>query len=252
MGHDPIRMGAVLLGLAVSASGAVAQTPAPEEFGTADESVTILSCRSFQSEDGGVGTGQDLRWSTDGGWLSAPLDFLPNGIRITRITYYFTDIDPNANLEFMFCMSRFDADSGAQLANACVIEGNTAGVDGDSYIVVATNRDILYRRDLDGNGTTDIETYDLRAHTPSASFHTAIRAVEVRWKRRVSSAPQAATFNDVPTNHLFFQFVEALADSGITAGCGGGNYCPDQPLTRGQMAVFLAKALGLHWPWNAH
>jgi hypothetical protein len=52
----------------------------------------------------------------------------------------------------------------------------------------------------------------------------------------------------VPTNHPFFQFVEALAASGITAGCGNGNFCPDAPLTRGQMAVFLSKALGLHWP----
>jgi hypothetical protein len=34
----------------------------------------------------------------------------------------------------------------------------------------------------------------------------------------------------------------------VTGGCGNGNYCPDAPLTRGQMAVFLAKALGLHWP----
>ncbi len=48
--------------------------------------------------------------------------------------------------------------------------------------------------------------------------------------------------------HPFFQFIEALYASGITAGCGGGNYCPDSPLTRGQMAVFLAKALGLQWP----
>jgi hypothetical protein len=52
----------------------------------------------------------------------------------------------------------------------------------------------------------------------------------------------------VPTNHPFFQFVEALAASGITAGCGNGNFCPDAPLTRGQIAVFLSKALGLHWP----
>ncbi len=51
----------------------------------------------------------------------------------------------------------------------------------------------------------------------------------------------------MPTSHPFFQFVEALAGSGITAGCGGGNYCPDNSLTRGQMAVFLAKALGLDW-----
>ena len=55
-------------------------------------------------------------------------------------------------------------------------------------------------------------------------------------------------FNDMPVGHPLRDFVEALAGSGITGGCGGGNYCPDAPLTRGQMAVFLAVALGLHWP----
>ena len=29
---------------------------------------------------------------------------------------------------------------------------------------------------------------------------------------------------------------------GITAGCGGGNFCPAAPVTRAQMAVFLLKA----------
>ena len=32
----------------------------------------------------------------------------------------------------------------------------------------------------------------------------------------------------------------------VLAGCGGGDFCPDNPVTRAQMAVFLAKALGLH------
>jgi hypothetical protein len=39
-------------------------------------------------------------------------------------------------------------------------------------------------------------------------------------------------------------FIEELAASGITAGCGAGNYCPDVPLTRAQMAVFIETALG--------
>jgi hypothetical protein len=74
--------------------------------------------------------------------------------------------------------------------------------------------------------------------------------VEVWWKRSVSPAPGAASFNDVPTDHPFFQFIEALKASGITGGCSASPplYCPDNPVTRGQMAVFLAKALGLHWP----
>ena len=76
----------------------------------------------------------------------------------------------------------------------------------------------------------------------------SLAGATVYYKLQVSPAPATATFGDVPTNHLFFQFIEALAASGITGGCGGGNYCPDAPLTRGQMAVFLAKALGLQWP----
>ena len=70
----------------------------------------------------------------------------------------------------------------------------------------------------------------------------------IGYRLQVSPAPGSATFGDVPVSHPFFQFVEALAASGITGGCGSGNYCPDAPLTRGQMAVFLSKALGLQWP----
>jgi len=76
----------------------------------------------------------------------------------------------------------------------------------------------------------------------------AISAVRIGYVLSVSPAPGGgASFSDVPPDHPFFQFVEALAASGITGGCGGGKYCPDAPLTRGQMAVFLAKALGLSW-----
>ena len=71
--------------------------------------------------------------------------------------------------------------------------------------------------------------------------------MRVFYKLSVSPAPATATFGDVPTSHPFFQFIEALVKSGITAGCGGGNYCPDAALTRGQMAVFLSKGLGLHF-----
>ena len=40
--------------------------------------------------------------------------------------------------------------------------------------------------------------------------------VEVWWHRTVSPPPATASFNDVPTSHPFFQFVEALKASGIT------------------------------------
>ncbi|HTR01559.1 MAG TPA: S-layer homology domain-containing protein [Thermoanaerobaculia bacterium] len=76
----------------------------------------------------------------------------------------------------------------------------------------------------------------------------AIQGIRLDYKLQVSAAPGSPTFLDVPTNHPFFQFIEALAASGITGGCGSGNYCPDNFVTRGQMAVFLSKALGLSFP----
>ncbi len=75
-----------------------------------------------------------------------------------------------------------------------------------------------------------------------------LNSIRLFYRLQVSPAPSTATFSDVPVGNPLHRFVEALAASGITGGCGSGNYCPDAPLTRGQMAVFLAAALGLHFP----
>ncbi|PKN93175.1 MAG: hypothetical protein CVU44_12160 [Chloroflexi bacterium HGW-Chloroflexi-6] len=49
-------------------------------------------------------------------------------------------------------------------------------------------------------------------------------------------------FGDVPATHWAAAWIEQLANDGITSGCGTGSYCPDQPVTRAQMAIFLLKA----------
>src|SRR5688500_12237661 len=54
---------------------------------------------------------------------------------------------------------------------------------------------------------------------------------------RVASAGHS--FADVPNSSPWHNFVDWLVNRNITAGCGGGNYCPDDPITRGQMAVFM-------------
>ncbi len=71
--------------------------------------------------------------------------------------------------------------------------------------------------------------------------------VSLGYKLQVSPAPETPTFGDVPTSNPFFQYIEALVAAGITGGCGSGLFCPNSPVTRGQMAVFLSKALGLQW-----
>ena len=54
---------------------------------------------------------------------------------------------------------------------------------------------------------------------------------------------QAQVFNDVPPGYWAESFIQTLAESGITAGCGNGNYCPDDVVTRAQMAVFLERGM---------
>jgi hypothetical protein len=49
-------------------------------------------------------------------------------------------------------------------------------------------------------------------------------------------------FGDVPTNHFAAAWIKQLAAERITSGCGNGNYCPDAPVTRAQMAIFLLRA----------
>ncbi len=77
------------------------------------------------------------------------------------------------------------------------------------------------------------------------TFYTAAR---VRYQLQVNNPPATPDFNDVPTSHPFYREIEAIFQAGITSGCGGGNFCPNNPLTRAQAAAFLAKALGLYWP----
>jgi len=61
-----------------------------------------------------------------------------------------------------------------------------------------------------------------------------------------------ATFTDVPPQHLFFKEIEWLAASEITKGCSSTAFCPDEAVTRGQMAAFLTRALKLTAPSGAN
>jgi hypothetical protein len=52
-------------------------------------------------------------------------------------------------------------------------------------------------------------------------------------------------FEDVPPGYWAAAWIKQLVAEGITAGCGNGDYCPESPVTRAQMAVFLVKTFNL-------
>lgn len=66
------------------------------------------------------------------------------------------------------------------------------------------------------------------------------------WPEGPPRRSETDIFGDIPERHPHAAAIYALAGSGITMGCGGGsNFCPRGTLTRGQMASFLMRSMGL-------
>ncbi|MET0619869.1 MAG: S-layer homology domain-containing protein [Thermoanaerobaculia bacterium] len=258
----PPRVGPVVLWLAFSA-GVLAQAPAPQSGYGDDLQVAVVPFNRFELIGDGDVAGsccqQGLpgeRWplGSNGGILVADIDpgAVPNGADLEQISFYVRDDDSGANLNFSgrLCRTWVDAIDGANIDGDCPFLVSTFGAPGQTVIGGDPDLQVRYQYDVDGDGVEEAVSYILWAAFPDVpAGDIRLHAARLLYRRQVSPAPAVATFSDVPTSHPFFQYIEALSASGITAGCGTGIYCPDSPLTRGQMAVFLAKALGLHWPW---
>ncbi len=94
-----------------------------------------------------------------------------------------------------------------------------------------------------GNGTIMSYCHLLGWSYVSFEFHQ--RCIDEQLMPEINSAAcltEASTFLDVPPSHQFYEFVETLAANGVTGGCAPNYYCPNNPVTRAQMAVFLLKA----------
>jgi hypothetical protein len=71
-----------------------------------------------------------------------------------------------------------------------------------------------------------------------ATFHDALSTGAAKtWKLHVGES-----FTDVPPSHPFYRFVETILHNRMTAGCSATTFCPGDPVTRAQAAIFLLKA----------
>ncbi|HEY3204996.1 MAG TPA: S-layer homology domain-containing protein [Thermoanaerobaculia bacterium] len=161
---------------------------------------------------------------------------LPSGAKLLRV--YVEDCVNTSNSVYGWiysCLSYGDGCSvllAISTAPGCGYD--TEDVSGSGYVV-----------DNSPSGNYLVILLATTATDGSDSF----AGVSVEYQLQVSPAPGSATFNDVPTSDFAFQYIEALAASGITGGCQVSPplYCPDNFVTRRQMAIFIAKALGLHF-----
>ena len=87
---------------------------------------------------------------------------------------------------------------------------------------------------------------DPQNYCPAAAVTRAQMAVFIVRALGVLNPPPPASqrFQDVPPSNFAYAFIEELARRGITLGCTANNFCPDDPVTREQMAAFIVRALG--------
>jgi hypothetical protein len=219
---------------------------APDDYGTTETNYYYVSAEEFQArtqtiqwEDAGAGGAWFVN-GTSTGSVCANVR-LPSGVLITGMAIVYEDSDADDGLEVALYRQWWG--SGFYDSEMISPFWVSSGAPGIERTIVDINPDHTVEY---GASPFSFQSYRLVAWL-DASYDVKLRGVVIYWNRQISPAPASATFADVPLGAFGFKHVEALAASGITAGCGGGNFCPNQPLTRVQMAVFLAKALGLHW-----
>lgn len=80
---------------------------------------------------------------------------------------------------------------------------------------------------------------------PVSRAQMAVFLLRAKYGSSYSPPPATGDFADVPTSYWAASWIEQLTAEGITSGCGSGNYCPEQLVSRAQMAVFLVRTFGL-------
>ena len=246
--YNKLYLGPARKRVAASITDGQSKTASKSLFGVADTSTTTIAGISFQPRTQATTFTRD---STEGDFTCPNAEgtdeyiaqvSLPSGALVTSIRAYGSDTSAADDANYFLVAS---CDAGASPVETTVATASvTTGFPGGRYTVNSSavshtvdNSDCIYfvRADM-SEGTCD-----------GANL---VHQVLIRWKRQISPDPGTTTFTDVPLAHPFHREIEALVASGITGGCGGSNYCPDATLTRGQMAAFLSRALGLHWESN--
>ena len=229
------------------ADAAMRLSGAPDQFGIACCQITQIPASSFVTRN------STTAWSyASNGYIYATTNpigdqiafwatvTLPSGVAIHYLDLWYNDTD--AVNDVSATIRVYTGVSSPSFFDVVGVSSNGAsggpGYSFSTFITHTVDNDALL-----AGGQYTVIIFLPASPTSALQF----KAVDIWWSRQISPAPGSQTFNDVAPGDFGFQHIEALNASGITGGCGGGNFCPTANLTRAQMAVFLAKALGLYW-----
>jgi hypothetical protein len=228
---------------AARATPARGQTRRRPDWGTKDRILTHIPFSDFVPFDGdpfvmtlghgGFGFGM---YSTSPGGVAGAVAHVPSGALLTYLELDYFDANDASDVR----LNLYDC--------------NYHGLDCQLIDLVQSSQSPgvgLAIADLTSkNYTMDANARELvlTVLTLGGDGRTVFNGAYIGYKLQISPAPPVPTFADVPPDYTYYRAIEALAKSGITGGCGNGNFCPNQFVTRGEMAAFLARALGMHFP----
>jgi len=238
-------------------------------FGGADQ-ITTIGWGAFLPVTSAGGYTSNVQNGTrspigTGATLVAAIDSsqVPNGAVITEITFFVVDDDSTKDFTWRLCRASVDVNGNNPTSREVLASATATGTGvrkiSDDTLAVR----MLYQFDDDGLDLQQVYNYWLEADFDSCCDGPecepiALRQAKLIWHRELFDYfhldPQPTqSFDDVPlykngNQNLYYNFIEALYQAGVTVGCGNGDYCPDAATTRRQSAVFTAGALGMHWP----
>ncbi len=174
----------------------------------------------------GLGAGHTANWTLTGGVITA-------GQGTGEITFDSSEAGTTMLLEVVDSLGNCDSTAGSALVSVDFLD--VPPENGFHDFVNTVSRNGVTAGCGEGN------------YCPGNPVNRAQMAVFLlKSKLGAAHVPPDATgtlFLDVPASAFAADWIEELASLGVTAGCGGGNYCPDATVTRAQMAVFLLKTL---------
>ena len=216
----------------------VGLSAAPDTFGISSQTVVMIGSFQFQaylpSTTIATFQGIDRYVSTSGGAI-AHAD-LPNGALVEKIELRACDTSATDAVVLYFYSCATQGALCSPVANLTTGAATMPGCGNYAFTLASPLQ-------------VDNQVPLVLTIATGTSSATTFSGARLYYRLQVSPAPAVASFTDVPTSYWAFQYIEALKASGITQGVTPTTFEPESNVTRAQMAVFLAKALGLHWPY---
>ncbi len=156
-------------------------------------------------------------------------------------TYGFGRLDIKAAVDAALpCTSApaISSSSASFAANGGTGSFNVTSVASCGWIAESTASWITVTAGSSGTGNGSVN------YSVTTNFGSTSRSGAIIVGGQTFTVYQGLSFADVPIGSLFYTEIGKLSARGITLGCGSGNYCPNDPVTRQEMAAFIMRSKG--------